>query len=163
MADSNPHPKKPVKSCTQCKTRMSTKEFDNHLLCISCRGIDCNVDNRCSVCIDWSHDRITQYTQHQAALLRKRQSKERCRTDASISSKHSDDHGKIESLSGSEARCDLSDDLASSASGLSIQGVEKLVGDKLASFESKISGNITAELDTKLVTFGDNILELINE
>ena len=34
-------------SCSTCKTRMSSLLHDSHLICVACRGRDCNLDNRC--------------------------------------------------------------------------------------------------------------------
>ena len=109
MADAQPT-KRTVKSCSKCRTRMSTRDYDSHLLCVTCRGKDCNIESRCDVCKDWSIEHMTRYVEHQASLLKKCESKER-----SKSSKSS--HSKEESLSGLDSRAD-SDDIASSASGL---------------------------------------------
>ena len=140
--------KKLVKSCTTCKARMSSKDFDSHLICIRCRGSDCNLDNRCDVCRDWSPEHMTLYVHHQTTLSNKRASKEK----AKASKVKSDGHSKEDSLSGIDSRVD-SDDLVSSASGISSQEVEKLIGDKLSGLKDSISDSIHSDLDRKLEFF----------
>ena len=44
-----------IRVCDQCKrTRMSNLAKDPHLLCIGCRGVDCDIDHRCIQCQGWS-------------------------------------------------------------------------------------------------------------
>ena len=42
------------RNCSTCKTRMSSLLHDSHLICVACRGRDCNLDNRCVECEGWS-------------------------------------------------------------------------------------------------------------
>ena len=49
--------------------------FDTHVLCIKCRGVECNVDSRCDVCVLWSDDQFEKYLKHCKTLLAKSKSK----------------------------------------------------------------------------------------
>ena len=82
--DSTPPPKKSSKSCSSCHVRMSTKDFDTHIICIVCRGGDCNIDKRCDVCIDWPEERMAQYVSYQALLLKKRLSKDKLKSSKKV-------------------------------------------------------------------------------
>ena len=42
-------------NCSTCKTRMSSLMHDSLLMCVACRGRDCNKDNRCVECEGWSY------------------------------------------------------------------------------------------------------------
>ena len=79
MSDTSTASKKSasVRTCSECRVRMSSIDIDPHILCISCRGKKCGVDDRCPVCEGWSDERMTAYTKHQASLERKRLSKKR--------------------------------------------------------------------------------------
>ena len=63
------------KYCSQCKSRMSSVSFDHHLICITCRGHDCDYQVRCSICTDWSEDHMTKYMKHRKSLVSKSRAK----------------------------------------------------------------------------------------
>ena len=46
------------RKCSSCPRRMSKKSADRHTICISCRGFDCDINNRCEECLEWSEDDI---------------------------------------------------------------------------------------------------------
>ena len=39
------------RKCSSCPRRMSKKSADRHTICISCRGFDCDINNRCEECL----------------------------------------------------------------------------------------------------------------
>ena len=42
------------RKCSSCPRRMSKKSADRHTECITCRGFDCDINNRCEECLEWS-------------------------------------------------------------------------------------------------------------
>ena len=40
------------RKCSSCPRRMSKKSADRHTICISCRGFDCDINNRCEECLE---------------------------------------------------------------------------------------------------------------
>ena len=40
------------RKCSSCPRRMSKKSADRHTLCVSCRGFDCDLNNRCEECLE---------------------------------------------------------------------------------------------------------------
>ena len=40
---------------------MSSIKHDIHSVCVTCRGVDCDVDNRCNVCTDVDDVSMTEY------------------------------------------------------------------------------------------------------
>ena len=46
------------RKCSSCPRRMSKTSADRHTICISCRGFDCDINNRCEECLEWSEDDI---------------------------------------------------------------------------------------------------------
>ena len=66
------------RTCNSCKRRMSAKfTFDTHTLCLSCRGVECDLENFCSECQDWSMEDREAYVKHLNKLKRQRESKDR--------------------------------------------------------------------------------------
>ena len=51
-----------------CKTRMSSLLYDSHLICVACRGRDCNMDNRCVECEGWSEEVMIKYVRYCKSL-----------------------------------------------------------------------------------------------
>ena len=47
---------------------MSKKSADRHTVCISCRGFDCDLNNRCEECLEWSEDDIIAYAKYRKSL-----------------------------------------------------------------------------------------------
>ena len=56
------------RNCSTCKTRMSNLMHDSHLMCINCRGRDCNLDNRCVECEGWSEEAVLKYFKYRKSL-----------------------------------------------------------------------------------------------
>ena len=61
----------PFKSCSRCKVRLNTLKLDSHVLCITCRGKNCSITDRCEVCSEWSDGDMNTYVKHMARLERK--------------------------------------------------------------------------------------------
>ena len=150
--------KKSVRNCPNCKSRMSGKEFDPHIICISCRGKDCDSDTRCDICIKWSDHQMAQYLKHQASLKRKRVSKEKAKlkqhpVDLATLCTGLPDVDVIlpdDGASGDGAASVSS--VAGSASGVNLL---TLLDDRVKTVESN--------LDDKLHSFGVNFLDLMNQ
>ena len=79
MSDSSSSAKKPVRNCPNCSIRMSSIDFDSHIICSNCRGKSCSIEDRCDFCLDWSNDKMKAYMKHQASLERKRKSKKKAK------------------------------------------------------------------------------------
>ena len=56
------------RKCSSCPRRMSKKSADRHTVCISCRGFDCDINNRCEECLEWSEDDIIAYAKYRKSL-----------------------------------------------------------------------------------------------
>ena len=58
---------------------MSSHDLDSHVICTARRGKNCNMNDRCDMCVSWSNDKMSAYVKHQSSLERKRNSKKRAR------------------------------------------------------------------------------------
>ena len=56
------------RKCSSCPRRMSKKSADRHTVCITCRGFDCDINNRCEECLEWSEDDIIAYAKYRKSL-----------------------------------------------------------------------------------------------
>ena len=56
------------RKCSSCPRRMSKKSADRHTVCITCRGFDCDINNRCEECLEWSEDDIVAYAKYRKSL-----------------------------------------------------------------------------------------------
>ena len=56
------------RKCRSCPRRMSKKSADRHTLCIACRGFDCDLNNRCEECLEWSEDEVIKYAKYRKSL-----------------------------------------------------------------------------------------------
>ena len=56
------------RNCSTCKTRMSSLMHDSHLMCVACRGHDCNMDIRCVECEGWSEEIMLKYIKYRKSL-----------------------------------------------------------------------------------------------
>ena len=56
------------RTCPECGKRMSSLTLDSHALCISCRSLDHDLDERCDVCIAWSEEVRKCYCKHRQSL-----------------------------------------------------------------------------------------------
>ena len=54
--------------CSSCPRRMSKKSADRHTVCISCRGFNCDLNNRCEECLEWSEEDIIAYAKYRKSL-----------------------------------------------------------------------------------------------
>ena len=63
------------RNCIACPRRISKKTVDCHTLCISCRGFDCDLDNRCEECMEWPEEEIKLYAKYRKSLKSKTRSK----------------------------------------------------------------------------------------
>ena len=59
------------RKCIACPRRMSKKTADRHPLCINCRGFDCDLDNRCEECLEWSEEEVMKYAKYRKSLKSK--------------------------------------------------------------------------------------------
>ena len=56
------------RKCSSCPRRMSKKSADRHTVCITCRGFDYDINNRCEECLEWSEDDIVAYAKYRKSL-----------------------------------------------------------------------------------------------
>ena len=70
------------RKCSSCPRRMSKKSADRHTICISCRGFDCDINNRCEECLEWSEDDIIKYAKYHKSL-KSRESSSKAKTTLS--------------------------------------------------------------------------------
>ena len=70
------------RNCSTCKTRMSSLLHDSHLICVACRGRDCNLDNRCVECEGWSEE-VMEYVRYRKSLDSKSRAEKEKKTSAS--------------------------------------------------------------------------------
>ena len=55
-----------------CKSRLARASVDPHVLCVVCRGSECDLATRCKVCESWSEQTMMDYLAHYAKLEVKR-------------------------------------------------------------------------------------------
>ena len=68
--------------CSSCPRGMCKKSDDRHTFCISCKGFDCDINNRCEECLEWSEDDIIKYAKYRKSL-KSRESSSRAKTSVS--------------------------------------------------------------------------------
>ena len=56
------------RKCIACPRRTSRKTADRHTLCVNCRGFDCDVNNRCEECLEWSEEEVVKYAKYRKSL-----------------------------------------------------------------------------------------------
>ena len=91
-------------NCITCPRRMSKMTVDRHTLCISCRGSDCDPDNRCEECMEWPEEEIKLYEKYRKSLKSKTRSKSSAAPPppppaTSVSSPRADLESRADSLS----------------------------------------------------------------
>ena len=59
-----------------CKARLARLSLDPHVLCVGCRGCECDLQTRCEVCDSWTESAMLDYLGHLAKLERKRAPKQ---------------------------------------------------------------------------------------
>ena len=67
------------RKCIACPRRMSKKSADRHTLCVNCRGFDCNVNNHCEECLEWSEEEVIKYAKYRKSL-KSRESSSKAKT-----------------------------------------------------------------------------------
>ena len=67
------------RKCIACPRRMSKKSADRHTLCVNCRGFDCDINNRCEECLEWSEEKVVKYAKYRKSL-KSRESSSRAKT-----------------------------------------------------------------------------------
>ena len=67
------------RKCIACPRRMSKKSVDRHTLCVNCRGFDCDINNRCEECLEWSEVEVVKYAKYRKSL-KSRESSSRAKT-----------------------------------------------------------------------------------
>ena len=70
------------RKCSSCPRRMSNKSAARHTICISCGGFDCDINNRCEECLEWSEDVLIKYAKYRKSL-KSRESSSRAKTSVS--------------------------------------------------------------------------------
>ena len=71
------------RNCSTCKTRMSSLLHDSDLICVTCRGRDCNMDNRCVECEGRSEEVMVKYVRYRKSLDSKSKAKKDKKSSAS--------------------------------------------------------------------------------
>ena len=65
-----------------CGRRMSSNTHNHHAFCVTCRGYQCDFNNRCDECQSLTDKDFQTYLRHQKSLKRKSLSKQRARARA---------------------------------------------------------------------------------
>ena len=117
---------------------------DSHLICVTCRGRECSLDNRCVECEDWSEEALLKYVKYSKSL----DSKNRYKKDKKISA--SSDQASLPSSRDSN----MSQASAASA-GISEARVAELISIQLGEFSSSFAATMQASFDN-IRTFIDD-------
>ena len=64
------------RSCSVCKKRISNIKYDRHTVCIMCRTVRCDNNQRCSECASWKDKEMASYIKHRKTLQSKGRKKE---------------------------------------------------------------------------------------
>ena len=143
---------------------MSSLDLDSHIICVACRGKNCNMSDRCDFCCEWSDERMSKYMKHQGTLQRKRESKKRMKeapvdfavlcTGGSGSGAHLSEDGDVipDAL-----------DIATSASSQQREDVHDLVATSVAELGSQLDARLDSSLQSKFSLFSSNVLEFLNK
>ena len=70
------------RKCSSCPRRMCKKSVNRHTFCISCKGFNCDINNRCEECLEWSEEDIIKYAKYRKSL-KSRESSSRANTSVS--------------------------------------------------------------------------------
>ena len=65
------------RNCPICNIRMSSMNYDLHTRCSTCRGKDCQENDKCTECEQWTQEVFNKYIRHKRSLEKKSKSKER--------------------------------------------------------------------------------------
>ena len=63
-----------------CKQRIDVKTVDTHLLCVKCRGHDCNIELQYVECVTWLDEEMSTYVKHHSKLEDKLHTRVLCET-----------------------------------------------------------------------------------
>ena len=124
------------RNCSTCSTRISSPMHDSHLLCINCRGRDCDLSTRCVECEGWSEEAMLKYVKYRKSL----ESKSKSRKEKKISA--SSDQASLPSSRDSN----LSKASAASA-GISEARVSELISFQLGEFSSSFAATMKASFE----------------
>ena len=101
------------RSCAICPRRMSKLKFDLHSVCVTCRQLKCDLDNRCKECRNWTSSQMEEYLKHRRSLEGKAKKKPVPQTSAAAvvapSSVPSSVPPSVVSVAAELARTDSSD------------------------------------------------------
>ena len=164
-----PNPKKTVRTCTDCSTRMSSLDFDPHLLCINCRGIECNLSVRCDICRSWSEDKMKSFVKHQASLQRKRKSKQKSKekkvklSESDFSKVCTGNQGETGVLSDETGSGVGAGDSASSSGVMSNAELDAMMNVKLIEYGSELRQEFTQEMNSRIESLEFNIITAMNQ
>ena len=168
MSDTSTSTKKagPVRSCPNCRIRMSSIDFDSHTICSSCRGKSCNLNDRCDMCVSWSDDKMNAYMKHQASLERKRVAKKRARESRDndpFLSACTGVGGNDLVLSEEVIASGMNDELTSSvATSATKQQVEQLVVTSVSELGSTLRSEINSDINYRFNALSTSFLEVLN-
>ena len=69
--------KRKFRTCLRCPNRMPNFDFDNHKLCITCRGQVCDLEIVCDQCRDWPFSKRKVFVNYNRGLQTRREYKKR--------------------------------------------------------------------------------------
>ena len=124
------------RNCSTCKTRISSLLHDSHLICVACRGRDCNLDNRCVECEGWSEEVMVKYVRYRKSLDSKSKAKKDKKSSASS------DQASLPSSRDSNASQD-----SAALAGVSEARVAELISLQLGQFSSSFAASMLASFD----------------
>ena len=124
------------RNCSTCKTRMSNLLHDSHLICVACRGCDCNLDNRCVECEGWSEEVMLKYIKYRKSLDSKSKSMKEKKISASS-----------EQASLPSSRDSNVSQASAASAGVSEARVAELIAMQLGEFSSSFAAAMQASFD----------------
>ena len=132
------------RNCSTCKTRMISLMHDSHLMCVACRGRDCNKDNRCVEYEGWSEEVMLKYIKYRKSLDSKSKSKKKKKISASS------DQASLPSSRDSNVS-----QTSTASAGISEATVAKLISMQLGQFSFSFVATMQASFDN-IKTFIDD-------
>ena len=94
-----------------CKSRLARATIDPHVLCVICRGSECDLQNRCKVCEGWSESTMLDYLNHLAKLEKRRVPKQQASQGAAASMSDSAAPERESSIDRDSLKEDIKNDL----------------------------------------------------
>ena len=132
------------RNCSTCKTSMSSLMHDSHLMCVACRGRDCNKDNHCVECEGWSDEVMLKYIKYRKSLDSKSKSKKEKKISA-----FSDQASLLSSRDSNMSQA------SAALAGISEVRVAELISMQLGQFSSSFAATMQALFDN-IKTFIDD-------